>query len=218
MLPSRRRPAPLAGTGRPNYLPNQPAEDPDQASARPTRRHGMSTSDQSNIETTTRRTVLGRAAALGLLAVPAAGVLDACASGGGDNNSSSNNQGQKSDTNPFGVKSDAALDVVIFNGGFGDDYAKFDEGLYKQSYKNATVKHTSTQKIQDEYQPRFASGNPPDVLDNDGANMMAIGQLSAELADLSDLLSAKSIDIAGKTVKDTFLPGTVEAGTIDGKF
>jgi N-acetylglucosamine transport system substrate-binding protein len=175
----------------------------------------MSTND--NTQDLTRRTVLGRAAALSLLAVPAAGVLDACAGGGGDNNTN-NNQGQKSDTNPFGVKSDAPLEVVIFNGGFGDDYAKFDEGLYKKAYKNANVKHTSTQKIQDEYQPRFASGNPPDVLDNDGANMIAIGQLSAELSDLSDLLAAKSVDIEGKTVKDTFLPGTVEAGTIDGKF
>jgi N-acetylglucosamine transport system substrate-binding protein len=165
---------------------------------------------------TTRRGLLRAGAAAGLLA-PAAGLLDACASGGG---SSSNNSGggTKSASNPFGVKADAPLEVVIFNGGFGDDYAKFDEQMYNKTFPKAKVQHTSTQKIQDQYQPRFAAGNPPDVLDNDGANMMAIGQLSAQLSDLSDLLDAPSVDIAGKKVRDTFLPSTIENGTIDGKF
>jgi N-acetylglucosamine transport system substrate-binding protein len=165
----------------------------------------------------TRRGLLRASAAAGLLAVPAAGLLEACASGGGNSNSGGGS-GAKSATNPFGVKDDAPLEVVIFNGGFGDDYAKFDEQMYNKTFPKAKVQHTATQKIQDQYQPRFAAGNPPDVLDNDGANMMAIGQLSSQLADLSDLLDAPSLDIAGKKVKDTFLPGTVDAGTIDNKF
>ncbi|HKT06160.1 MAG TPA: N-acetylglucosamine/diacetylchitobiose ABC transporter substrate-binding protein [Rugosimonospora sp.] len=164
-----------------------------------------------------RRGLLRASAAAGLLGLPAAGLLDACASGGG-NSTSSSGGGAKTASNPFGVKDDAPLEVVIFNGGFGDDYAKFDEQLYNKTFPKAKVQHVATQKIQDQYQPRFAAGNPPDVLDNDGANMMAIGQLSAQLADLTDLLAAPSVDMAGKTVKDTFLPGTVDAGTIDGKF
>jgi N-acetylglucosamine transport system substrate-binding protein len=165
----------------------------------------------------TRRNLLRGASAAGLLALPIAGALSACASSGSGTNTNSN-AGAKSTTNPFGVKEDASLEVVIFNGGFGDDYAKADEAIYTKAFPKAKVQHTATQKIQDQYQPRFASGNPPDVLDNDGANMMAIGQLSSQLADLTDLLSAPSLDVAGKTVKDTFLPGTVDAGTIDGKF
>ncbi|MEN3310041.1 MAG: N-acetylglucosamine transport system substrate-binding protein [Micromonosporaceae bacterium] len=163
-----------------------------------------------------RRRLLRAGAAAGLLAVPAAGLLEACASGGGASSSSSG--GAKSATNPFGVKEDAPLEVVIFNGGFGDAYAKFDEQMYNKTFAKAKVQHVSTQKIQDQYQPRFAAGNPPDVLDNDGANMMAIGQLSSQLTDLTDLLDAPSLDIAGKKVKETFLPGTVDQGTIDGKF
>lgn len=165
----------------------------------------------------TRRNLLRVGATAGLLAVPAAGLLDACASGGGNNNNSSSG-GTKTATNPFGVKEDAPLEVVIFNGGFGDDYAKYDEQMYNKEFPKAKVQHTATQKIQDQYQPRFAAGNPPDLLDNDGANMMAVGQLASQLADLSDLLAAPSLDMPGKTVKDTFLPGVVETGTIDGKF
>ncbi len=165
----------------------------------------------------TRRTVLQRAAAAGVVALPVTGLLDACAGGGGSDNSGGGG-GTKSDKNPFGVKDGDPLEVVIFNGGFGDDYAKFHESLYTKEFPKSQVKHTATQKIQDQFQPRFANGNPPDVLDNDGANEMAIGQLSAELADLSDLLDAPSVDIPGKKVKDTFLAGTVDAGTIDGKF
>src|SRR5579859_8140360 len=165
----------------------------------------------------TRRTVLQRAAAAGVVALPVTGLLDACA-GGGSSDNSGGGGGTKSDKNPFGVKDGDPLEVVIFDGGFGDDYAKFHESLYTKEFPKAQVKHTATQKIQDQFQPRFANGNPPDVLDNDGANEMAIGQLSAELADLSDLLEAPSLDIPGKKVKDTFLAGTVDAGTIDGKF
>jgi N-acetylglucosamine transport system substrate-binding protein len=172
---------------------------------------------ESGASDLSRRTVLKRAAAVSLLAVPAAGLLDACAGGGTSDNSTAG-AGAKSDKNPFGVKDGDPLEVVIFNGGFGDDYAKYHEGQFTKEFSKSKVQHVATQKIQDQYQPRFANGNPPDVLDNDGANMMAIGQLSAELADLSDLLEAPSLDVPGKKVKDTFLPGTVDAGTIDGKF
>jgi N-acetylglucosamine transport system substrate-binding protein len=162
-----------------------------------------------------RRGVL-RAAAAVSLAIPAGGLLNACASGGSGNTGSGT--GAKTATNPFGVKADAPLEVVTFNGGFGDEYAKYDERMYAKAFPKAKVQHSSTQKIQDQYQPRFAAGNPPDVLDNDGANMMAVGQLSSQLADLSDLLEAPSLDVPGKKVKETFMPGTVDAGTIDGKF
>src|SRR5882672_7923026 len=117
----------------------------------------MSLSDQTPEAIPTpdlsRRTLLSRAAALGLLATPAAAALGACASGGGNSGTTNTNQGTKSGTNPFGVKTDAPLEVVIFNGGFGDAYATYDEQQYNKTFPNAKVKHVSTQKIQDEYQP-----------------------------------------------------------------
>ena len=63
-----------------------------------------------------RRGVL-QAAATGTLA---ATTLGACAMGGGGSKSS-DEKGQQSAENPLGVKEDAPLEVVIFNGGFGED-------------------------------------------------------------------------------------------------
>src|SRR4051812_47749519 len=159
-----------------------------------------------------RRDVLKRTAAIGMLAGPAAGLLGACASGGGNSNSGT---GSKSKTNPLGVKEDAPLDVVIFKGGYGDDWAKNDEALYTKKFPKAKVKHTGTQQITQLLQPRFVGGTPPDLVDNSGAQQMDTAGLAdkGQLADLKPLLDAQSVDDPNKTVKDTLVPGTVELGT-----
>src|SRR5947207_12019117 len=93
--------------------------------------------------TPSRRALLRNAAALGIVAVPCYSLLSACATSGGDN-SGSNSGGTKSAANPLGVKEDAPLDVVIFNGGYGDKYATdVHEPLYKKVFPKATVKHES---------------------------------------------------------------------------
>ncbi len=167
-----------------------------------------------------RRDVLRRAAAAGVLAGPAAGLLSACALGGGDDNGSGGDQGSKSEQNPLGVKADAPLEVVIFDGGFGQDYAKAHEAMYTEKYPKATIKHSATAEISKTLQPRFVDGTPPDVIDNSGAGQIDFNGLVGQnaLAELGDLLNAPSLDQPGKTVKDTLQPGTVEVGSYNGKF
>ena len=72
-----------------------------------------------------RRSVLRRAAAAGLLATPAVGLLSACVGGGDDDDDAGDaeRRRQVATTNPLGVKEDAPLEVVIFNGGLGTKYA-----------------------------------------------------------------------------------------------
>jgi N-acetylglucosamine transport system substrate-binding protein len=164
-----------------------------------------------------RATALGTTA-LGTALGTAAGGLSGCAMGGG----SDNNGGAKGNTdtaNPLGVKEDAPLEVVLFNGGFGEDYAKNDETLYRQRYPKAQVKHSSTQKIAETLQPRFVAGDPPDVVDNGGTGAMDTGGLVTQsaLTDLADLMAAPSLDNPKKTVKDTLRPGIVDGGTYNGK-
>jgi N-acetylglucosamine transport system substrate-binding protein len=166
-----------------------------------------------------RRTLLRRAAAAGLVAVPGIGLLSACAtSGGSDNNT--NGGGKKSSTNPLAVKEDAPLDVVIFNGGYGDKYAtEVHEPAYKKAFGKATVKHESVTEISKTLQPRYASGsNVPDVVDNSGSGLMDFGALYADkqMADLTPLWDAPSVDDPGKKVRDTVVPGTVETGSFNG--
>ncbi|GAB3939923.1 hypothetical protein GCM10027614_22800 [Micromonospora vulcania] len=168
-----------------------------------------------------RRDILRRSATAGLLATPAAGLLAGCVTGGGDDQGETTTyKGTKSEQNPLGVKEDAPLEVVIFGGGFGEEYAKAHEAMYTEKYPKAKIKHSSTQEISKTLQPRFVDGTPPDVVNNSGTGQIDFNGLVSQnaLADLGELLAAPSLDIPGKTVKDTLLPGAVEIGSYDGKF
>ncbi|MBG6106120.1 N-acetylglucosamine/diacetylchitobiose ABC transporter substrate-binding protein [Micromonospora vinacea] len=167
-----------------------------------------------------RRTVLRRAAAVGMLATPAIGLLGACATSGSDGDNEQVAGGTKSEKNPLGVKEDAAIEVVIFNGGYGEKYATdVHEPLYKTAFPKAEVKHQATQAVSTVLQPRFASGNPPEFVNNSGEKLMDFGALVADgqLQDLTELWDAPSVDDPSKKVRDTVVPGTIEAGSFNGK-
>ncbi|MEV4760970.1 N-acetylglucosamine/diacetylchitobiose ABC transporter substrate-binding protein [Micromonospora sp. NPDC049559] len=169
---------------------------------------------------TNRRTLLTRAAAVGLLATPAAGLLSACATSGDDSDGGDQATGTKSEKNPLGVKEDAPLEVIIFNGGYGDKYATdVHEPLYKKAFPKAEIKHQASQAISTVLQPRFASGQPPEVVNNSGEKSLDFGALVADgqLQDLTELWDAPSVDDPSKKVKDTVVPGTVDVGSFNGK-
>jgi N-acetylglucosamine transport system substrate-binding protein len=157
-----------------------------------------------------RRQILQRAAALGLTA-PALAALFAGAV-------PLRALAQNAD-NPLGVDPNAPLDVVIFKGGFGDDYAKYvNEQMYHKLYPNAQITYAGIQRLGEQLQPRFVAGTPPDVIDNSGAGNLDNAALVAEgqLADLADLLAAPSYDTEGKTVGETLVPGSQESGLFNG--
>ena len=157
-----------------------------------------------------RRTVLRRAAAVGVLATPAIGLLSACATSGGDERRQrAGRAGTKSAKNPLGVKEDAALEVIIFNGGYGEKYATdVHEPLYKKAFPKAEIKHQATQAVSTVLQPRFACGNPPEFVNNSGEKLIDFGALVADgqLQDLTELWDAPSVDDPSKKVRDTVVP------------
>jgi N-acetylglucosamine transport system substrate-binding protein len=163
-----------------------------------------------------RRDLIKRSAALGAIAVPTMGYLSACASS--DSGGTKTEKGTKSAKNPLGVKENAPLEVYIFDGGFGDKYAKDAEAQYLKQFPKAKINHHKTQKIQTELQPRFNGGTPPDLIDNSGAEQMDTGVLVGkdQLTDLTPLLDAPSIDDPNTKVRDTLRPGVMEMGQFDG--
>jgi N-acetylglucosamine transport system substrate-binding protein len=163
-----------------------------------------------------RRALLQRAALAGLIVSPAGGLLAACAGSPTDNSTST---GAKSPDNPFGVADGSKVDVIVFNGGLGDEYPKFDNTLFAAKHGKVTVNLSSTQKIKTEQQPRFST-TPADLINNSGADSMPLDALINDnaLTDLGPLLDAPSWDDPNKTVRDTLLPGTVDDGTYNGKF
>lgn len=121
--------------------------------------------------------------------------------------------------NPLGVDPSAPLDVVIFKGGFGDEYAiNVNENLYGALYPNAEITYAGIQRLGEQLQPRFVAGNPPDVIDNSGAGNLDNAALVAEgqLADLADLMAAPAYDTEGATFAETLVPGSQETGVFDG--
>lgn len=174
--------------------------------------------DEPRVGTFSRRTAI-RTAAVGA-AFLGAGGLSACATGGGGTPEPGNQAGATSADNPLGVDKAAPLDFVIFNGGYGDAYGAEHVKLYNAWAGGEVAKMTSTVKIGSTLQPRFAGGNPPDVVDNSGADQMPMATLAAQkqLADLQPLLDAPTVDDANTKISDILLPGAIDKGSFDGTF
>ncbi|MFC9242824.1 N-acetylglucosamine/diacetylchitobiose ABC transporter substrate-binding protein [Streptomyces sp. NPDC057136] len=175
----------------------------------------MGSTSAHNNEGLGRRNLIKRSAALGLVTIPTMSFLSACATGGGgtEDKGTKKPEGEKSAKNPLGVKKGAPLEAFIFKGGLGDQYAIDAETDFKATY-GATVKHTGTQQVGPKLTPRFAGGNPPDVIDNSGADHLDMNKLSTQgqLQDLGVLLDAASMDDAAKKIRDTIHPSTLEKG------
>lgn len=148
-----------------------------------------------------------RGAALFGAAVSSPSLLAACATGGSN---------EPADTNPEGeFDPTAPLDVVIFKGGFSDEYGKYFEKMYKREYPKADITHQGIRDITKNLQTRFTSGNPPDIVNNSGAGSMDTIKLIEEdqVATIADLLKQDSWDIDGKTVEETLIEGSLETLT-----
>lgn len=179
---------------------------------------GPSTSGTTSGGELSRRGLL-QAVAAGTLATTALTPLAGCAMGG-DGGNANGAKGEENAANPLGVKEDAPLEVVIFNGGFGEEYAKAHEAMYRERHPKAEVKHSATQEISKTLQPRFVDGSPPDVLNNSGGNQIDFNGLVSQkaLTDLGQLLDAPSLDDPKVKVRDTLLPGIIPVGSYDGTF
>ncbi len=159
-----------------------------------------------------RRDFLRGAVATGL-AIPLGVSLASCATGGSSGPVAG---GEKTAKNPFGLAATSTVDAVIFNGGYGIDYAEFAGKAVEKEQSGTTVKVSAQTNIAQTLQPRFVAGNPPDVIDNSGANLIGINTIRDQLEDLNDVINANNYE--GTPIKDTLYAGVVEPGTFDGKF
>jgi N-acetylglucosamine transport system substrate-binding protein len=164
---------------------------------------------------TNRRQFLRGALASGLLVVPGSSFLAACAGSGGGTQQQA--QGDKSAKNPLGVDANAGLEVVLFSGGLATEM-DWVQKSYKGLYANAAMKVSSTVNI-NSLQPRFTGGDPPDVVNDSGAQKIPLAGLisGGQLADLAPMFDAPSLDDPSKKVRDTVLADVFPVGTFDGK-
>ncbi|MEO8907602.1 MAG: N-acetylglucosamine/diacetylchitobiose ABC transporter substrate-binding protein [Microbacteriaceae bacterium] len=155
-----------------------------------------------------------RGALITAVMIPVAGTLASCAGGGGT--ATGGATGAVSATNPFGMADKSTVDAVIFKGGYGIAYAQFAGKQVQAKQKGSTVNVSAQTNIAQTLQPRFVAGNPPDVIDNSGANLIGINTIRAQLEDMTDVINANNYE--GKKISDTLFGGVVAPGTFDGKF
>ncbi|HEY3562177.1 MAG TPA: N-acetylglucosamine/diacetylchitobiose ABC transporter substrate-binding protein [Kribbella sp.] len=107
------------------------------------------------------------------------------------------------------------LEFFNFDGGYGKEWTKLPLDLYRKEYPNADVKLNSGQQLQQQLQPRFIQGNPPDLIENvglDGATLAA----QKQVMDIGPVLDMEAYGQPGVKVRDTLLPGVAEHGVYDG--
>jgi N-acetylglucosamine transport system substrate-binding protein len=157
-----------------------------------------------------------RGALLTGIALPLAGALASCAAGSSGTDTSSSGGGAKSAKNPFGVAAKSTVAAAIFNGGYGTDYVNYAGDVMKKQAEGVSAAVTPITNIAQSLQPKFVAGNPPDLIDNSGANAIGVSTIRAQLAELSDVLDANNYE--GTKIRDTLYTGVTAPGTIDGKF
>ncbi|WP_130382851.1 N-acetylglucosamine/diacetylchitobiose ABC transporter substrate-binding protein [Kribbella sp. VKM Ac-2569] len=115
--------------------------------------------------------------------------------------------------NPFTVDGNAPVDLVST-----EEYGGFAAAAYRKKYAAAAVTPKVTPQLSTQLLPRFAAGNPPDVVLSTGDDALKLGRLVKEgqLTDLQQLLDAPSWDNQSATVKDQLLPDMLNFGRYDG--
>ena len=157
-----------------------------------------------------------RGALAAVMAAPLAGTLASCAgSASNSDTSTSSATGDVSSDNPFGMADSSTIDAVIFNGGYGIDYVTFAGSILEKNHPGTTAKISPSTKIAQELQPRFVSGNPPDIIDNSGAGSIGINTILDQVEDLNDVIEAPNLE--GTPIKDTLYGGVTAPGTFNDK-
>ena len=118
--------------------------------------------------------------------------------------------------NPFGVAEGSTVDAVIFKGGYGIDYVEFAQALMKANHPSLTINVAPSTQIATELQPRFLGGNPPDLIDNSGADSIGFAAILDQLEDMNSILDAPNLE--GTKIRDTIVGGVEASGTFEGKF
>ncbi len=173
--------------------------------------------DKNDPASTTRRGFLRGAAAVGAGAALApylgkAGIVGATTvPPGGEGTAAAGVDA----VNPLGVADSSTVDAVIFNGGYGIDYVEFAADIFEQTHEGSTVEVSPSTLIAPELQPRFVSGDPPDIIDNSGAQSIGMATILDQLEDLTDVIDAPNLE--GVTIRDTLYGGVLAPGTFEGK-
>ena len=166
-----------------------------------------------------RRTLMKRAAAVGISVPAFVAAMMAASHASAQDATPATGDLTFDMSNPLGIDPAAPLNPYIFDGGFGVAYAENVNAIYSEIYPESAdqIKFESGQGLGPALQPRFVGGNPPDVIDNSGADSLDQTSLASQgqLADLADLMAAVSLDTPDTTFADTLIPNSQLGGILN---
>ena len=121
--------------------------------------------------------------------------------------------------NPLGLEPGVPVEGIFFEGGYGRAYIDHAADIFRALHPENEMTVAGIQRVGEQLRPRFIGGNPPDVIDNSGADNLDTAALVAEeqLADLAPLMAAAALDTAGSTFADSLFPGSQADGVYNGK-
>lgn len=108
------------------------------------------------------------------------------------------------------------LEVQAFQGGYGIDFYQQAGKEFAEKNPDLKVKVDGNPRVWEQLRPRFVGGTPPDLLfPGWGMDHWALAE-EGQLVDLTDALKGKPYEGEG-TWGDTFEPGILKLGQLDGK-
>jgi len=141
--------------------------------------------------------------------VAAFAVVAGCTSGGAPSTAESGKTAEAG-------KLAGALEVQAFQGGYGIDFYQQAAKEFAEKHPELEVKVDGNPRVWEQLRPRFVGGTPPDLLfPGWGMDHWALAE-EGQLVDLTDALKGKPYDGEG-TWGDTFEPGILKLGQLDGK-
>ena len=109
-----------------------------------------------------------------------------------------------------------SIEVQSFKGGYGIDFFQKCADAYMKAHPGTTVKVDGAPEVWKQLKPRLAGGTPPDLMFPGWGFNHWVAAEEGQIFGLEDALNTPGAD--GKTPwKDTFEPGMLELGQLDGK-
>lgn len=121
--------------------------------------------------------------------------------------------------NPLGLEPGVPVEGIFFEGGYGRAYIDYAADIFRALHPENEISVAGIQRVGEQLRPRFIGGNPPDVIDNSGADNLDTAGLVAEgqLADLAPLMAAPSLDNPGLSFAESLFPGSQLDGVYNGQ-
>ncbi|HMR49067.1 MAG TPA: N-acetylglucosamine/diacetylchitobiose ABC transporter substrate-binding protein [Arachnia sp.] len=111
---------------------------------------------------------------------------------------------------PFGMAASSRVEVAVFDGGYGTDFAGYVARAMQDRLPGVTVGVTALDRMD----VLDLSESPPDVVHNAGPGALPVSTILDQLEALDDLIQAENLE--GTVIRDTLHGAALAPGTFDG--